>query len=129
MTGFSTTLLKVETSDGQHFILVDPFTFTAADGTVITVPAYSKSDGASTPRIGWSYLPPFGQYWLAAFLHDYLYRHTTLPKDRCDDLLLEAMLWLGVPRATADIIFEGVRVGGWKSFETDRGLAAKLFSA
>jgi hypothetical protein len=120
MPGFSTTTLKVETSDGRQCVLIEPFTFTAKDGTVITVPAGTTSDGASTPRAIWAELPPFGRYWPAAYLHDSLYRDSSYHKDFCDAVLLEAMESLGVHEIIARVIFEGVALGGQISFDKDR---------
>lgn len=100
--------------------LLDSFSYTSKTGMVITVPVGATSDGASTPREIWSFIPPFGTYWMAAFLHDYLYRSTDLPKDVCDDLLKEAMEDLCVDWIERDEIFEGVHVGGQSSFDEDR---------
>lgn len=118
--GFSTLEIDVRTSDGRNFTLLSPFSYTARDGTVYTVPAGTTSDGASTPRLLWREIPPFGQYWLAAFLHDWLYRCSTFPKVLCDALLLEAMTVLQVSPLEAHAIFEGVHLGGWSSFDADR---------
>ena len=124
---FSTTSLKVQSSDGRNFVLLEPFSFTSQGGVTITVPAGSTSDGASTPREIWSFIPPFGTYWMAAFLHDYLYRYTQLPKTECDSLLKEAMECLGVDPIERNAIYDGVALGGQSSFDSDR--ANQIFSA
>jgi len=100
--------------------LLDAFTFTSKTGVIITVPVGATSDGASTPREIWSFIPPFGTYWMAAFLHDYLYRSTNIPKDVCDSLLREAMEDLCVDWVERDAIYEGVALGGQSSFDEDR---------
>lgn len=120
MGSFSTTALKVSTSDGHNIVLLEAFTYTANDGTVYTIPAGTTSDGASTPPVLWPTIPPFGAYWMAAVCHDHWYRDTELPKDLCDDLLREAMLTLGVPHFEAETIYEGVHLAGWASFDGDR---------
>jgi len=120
MPSFSTTSLKVQTSDGHNFVLLEPFTYTSSAGFVITVPAGATSDGASTPREIWTFVPPFGTYWMAAFLHDWLYRDTHLPKDQCDDLLDDAMECLGVDSEERRTIYWGVKLGGQSSFDEDR---------
>lgn len=120
MPGFGDNPWTVDTEDGLNFVLQEPVTYTAADGTVITIPAGTTSDGASTPPALWPTIPPFGAYWRAAFLHDYLYRDTEMPKDRCDSLLREAILSLGVSPVLADTIYEGVHLFGWASFAGDR---------
>lgn len=120
MQGFSVGKFKVETSDGRNFTLLEAFTYTRANGDVITVPAGTTSDGASTPRLLWREIPPFGTYWPAAFLHDYLYRDTEHDKAYCDATLLEAMQFLGVSEFEAKTIYDGVHLFGWSSFEGDR---------
>ena len=117
---FSTNKLRVETSDGLNMVLLEPFTYTTKSGEVIIVPAGTTSDGASTPRLIWREIPPFGTYWMAAYLHDYLYRDSDKPKDFCDNVLLEAMECLGVNQIEADTIFQGVHLFGWAAFEGDR---------
>jgi Protein of unknown function (DUF1353) len=96
------------------------------------MPKGAATDGASTPQAIWDVLPPFGAYWLAAFLHDCAYQNTLLIvketgmekaalfKDDCDSLLKEAMQSLGVDNADVETIYQGVRVGGFKAFNDDR---------
>lgn len=117
---FSTDILKVSTSDGRNFVLLEPFTYTCKSGLAITVPAGSTSDGASTPPEIWPTVPPFGKYWKAAFLHDYLYRYTQMAKADCDNVFKEAMRSLEVSAIEADAIYEGVNLFGQLSFDQDR---------
>lgn len=124
-TGFSVENLTVETSDGRNVIIIKPFTYTCENGEVISVPEFDTSDGTSTPRFIWTIIPPFGVYWKAAVLHDFLYRATTLTKDRCDDLLYEAMIRLGTDKLEAWNIYEGVRIGGQSYFDEDRAKQQK----
>ena len=46
----------------------------------VIVPKGFKSDGASIPRVIWSWLPPFGKYLNAAIIHDYYY---SLGEQKC----------------------------------------------
>ena len=117
---FSVPSLKVQTSDGRNFVLLEPFRYTSSWGAIIDVPAGSTSDGASTPREIWCFIPPFGTYWMATFLHDYLYRSTQLPKTECDLLLKDAMQSLGVEAIELNAIYAGVAIGGQSSFNQDR---------
>lgn len=117
---FSTDTLKVETADGLNMVLLESFTYTRSDGKTITVPVGTTSDGASTPNIIWPTFPPFGLYWKAAFLHDYLYRDTGEEKEFCDDTFLEAMESLGVSGIVAHTMYEGVSLLGWHAFSEDR---------
>lgn len=100
--------------------MLEPFTYVTSKMERIEVPAGTASDGASTPREIWSAFPPFGDYWRAAFLHDFLYRDTDRPKDECDSLFLEAMEALGVDEAVRKTLYEGVHLAGGKAFEEDR---------
>jgi len=117
---FAKATLRVESSDGRFFKLLEPLVYTSESGEVIIVPEGATTDGASTPQAIWNIIPPFGTYWLAAILHDYLYRLTKRPKAECDGLLLEAMTSLGVDRLLRETIYDGVRLGGASAFDEDR---------
>jgi hypothetical protein len=123
--GFQSKTIKVETSDGRNFVLLEPVVYVTGFGAHLTIPAGTTSDGASTPALIWSAVPPFGLYWPAAYLHDWLYRATLMPKPECDDLLKEAMLSLGVDSELVDVVYEGVKLGGQSAFDADRA-AQKL---
>jgi hypothetical protein len=118
---FQSQDLAVRTSDGHNFTLLEPLVYQANDGRVFRAAIGATTDGASTPSIGWNLLPPFGQYWRAAVIHDSAYRVTleqqrmdgtwvrvALPKDQADALLLEAMESLGVDFETRETIYEAV---------------------
>jgi hypothetical protein len=100
--------------------LLAPVVYTTKAGETIVIPQGTTSDGASTPEAIWNVVPPFGKYWRAAVLHDYLYRVTKRPKNQCDELLLEAMESLGVNALERYTIYEGVKFGGYSSFVDDR---------
>jgi hypothetical protein len=58
--------------DGRHMIIVKPFSYVDPAGRSWKVPAGTKTDGASIPRILWTAFPPFtGKYRSAAVIHDY----------------------------------------------------------
>ena len=117
---FQQTPMKVETDDGRSFTLIQAYNYLCRSGELITIPVGTTSDGASTPVGLWLTIPPFGKYWKAAVLHDYLYRYTNRPKAECDLLLLEAMESLGVNEIEAHAIYEGVNLAGQISFDEDR---------
>lgn len=119
-SGFNTEYLLVTSSDGRNFKLAQAFSFKRPSGEIIEVPVGTESDGASTPAVLWPTIPPFGKYWKAAYLHDYLYRYTQRNKDDCDLILKEAMKSLGVNPLEIEAIYEGVNLGGESSFEQDR---------
>ena len=106
--------------DGRNVTLFAPLAYMTKGGELLTAPVGTQSDGASTPRIIWDAIPPFGRYWPACVIHDWLYRDTKRDKTFCDNVLYEAMLALGVDVETAKIIYEGVHLFGWKAFNDDR---------
>jgi len=110
----------VRTLDGRHIWVAEPMTFVTRSGETIVVPIGTTADGASIPQPLWIKLPPFGLYWRASILHDFLYRRTERPREECDALLLEAMESDGVPLETRMVIYEGVRAGGAGAFAADR---------
>jgi len=124
--GFQEDSILIKTSDGRHIILMESFTYITNAGSIINIPAFIKSDGASVPKIFWNIIPPFGNYWKAAVLHDYLYRYTLYPKKYCDAIFYEAMSSLGVDIEIRKIMFKGVSIGGWKSFKEARELNLKV---
>lgn len=124
--GFQQIDLAIRTRDGRNGKSLEPLVYVTLDGETLIVPMGSGSDGASTPRFIWTIIPPFGVYWLAAFLHDWLYRYSKLPRWRCDQLLYEAMRSLGVEHAEAWAIYEGVHLGGQKPFDDDRAAQIAL---
>jgi len=109
----------VYTADGRNCVLLKDYVYERKDGCVIPIPKGATSDGASTPPVLWNTLPPFGSYWMAAYLHDQLYRESGTPKDFADETLLDAMEFLNVWAVDAKVIYEGVKVGGASSYEQD----------
>jgi hypothetical protein len=87
-------------------------------GIVIRVPKGFKTDLASIPRIVWSILPPHGYYGKAAVIHDYCYENGIESKRWADDVLLEAMGVLGIPRWKKEAIYRAVRLFGRGNFKT-----------
>ena len=135
MPGFQSFTFKVATSDGRNFELLEDAEYLSRGLVLYRIPQGATSDGASTPRGTWNALPPFGDYWRAAVLHDAAYRGTlqvfdgngfsaaNLSKADCDNLLLEAMQLCGVDELTSRTIYEGVHLGGASSFTEDRKTA------
>lgn len=118
--GFQQDFVITKSSDGHNFTLLNDLVYVTAMGAILTIPAGTTTDGASTPAALWSAIPPFGKGWKAYILHDWLYRATGMGKTNCDDLLKEALLSLGVDSILAETIYQGVKIGGQKSFNEDR---------
>lgn len=98
--------------------MVERFRYLSTVHGEIEVPAGFITDGASVPRIFWGVLSPFGDYFGAALIHDFLYSPHNRRFDRatCDGIFLEAMAAAGVPWLRRRTIYRAVRLGGWASF-------------
>lgn len=124
--GFQQHTIAVRSGDGQNFMLLEDLVYVRGDGKVITIPKGTTTDGASTPAVLWSMIPPFGLGWKSYILHDHAYRNTWFSKQECDDLIKEAMLSEGVDPVTVELVYRGVRLGGQPSFDEDRTLLAQI---
>ena len=132
--------------DGRNWLILTPVVYLSKNGNIYIIPRGTSTDGASTPSIIWTKLPPFGDYWQSAVLHDSAYKNqllvwpagsmpdgipithemtttlakANLSKDDCDNLLKEAMELSGVEQRIIDIIYEGVHLCGASSYKEDR---------
>jgi hypothetical protein len=99
--------------------LEERFRYLSTEHGEIEVPAGFLSDGASVPRVFWTILSPFGDYFGAALIHDFLYSPHNLRFSRgaCDLIFLTAMKDAGVPFVRRRVIYRAVRLGGWASFK------------
>lgn len=55
------------------WVLLESIEVKLSSGEVITVPDGLKTDLSSSPRLLWGLFPPYGDFLLAAIVHDYLY--------------------------------------------------------
>ncbi len=92
---------------------------------LIEVPAGTETDGASVPRAFWTIFEPFGEYFGAAVIHDFLYSPENHEYDRweSDIIFKEAMFNSGVPWHKREPIYHAVRMFGSRSF---RGLPPRM---
>lgn len=110
--------------DGLNWQWQREFRYFPRDGTVITIPAGTFTDGTSTPRFLWRIAPPMtGLHRRAAWVHDWLYR---MPKNDdtpwitrkyADDIYLEIMERDGVSCAKRTMLYSGVRTFGGSSYQ------------
>jgi len=103
------------------FRLVHYYRVRTSYGTC-TIPTGFETDGASVPRVFWNILQPFGEYFPAALLHDFLYSQCSTGRfetnrEEADFLFLEAMHNAGVPWHTRHTIHAAVRMFGWRSYK------------
>jgi len=82
----------------------------------LMVPAGFVTDLASIPiGLRW-FFPHGGAKAFAACTHDYLYRNTIGTRKEADGIFLAAMLSNGVTKWKAQLMYYGVRGGGWMSW-------------
>jgi hypothetical protein len=100
------------------FRLKAPFSYISSQGT-ITVPAGFDTDGASIPRVFWSILDPYGPYFEAAVIHDWLYspHNRRFNRAQADDIFREAMYNNGLDWLRREAIYRAVRLAGWRSYK------------
>lgn len=100
------------------FSLVQQFRYRSSYGT-ITVPAGFITDGASIPRCFWNILAPFGEYFEAAIIHDFLYTEANrrFTRSQVDLIFKEAMFNVGIGWFTRGLIYRAVRLGGWRFYQ------------
>jgi hypothetical protein len=103
--------------DSRLFRTLQDFRFFSKHG-LITVPKGTITDGASIPRVFWSILSPFGEYFKAALPHDFLYSsdNKTHTRKQADEILLEGMVVLGVNPVKRFAIYRAVRWFGWRCY-------------
>ena len=128
------TALDVRTANGLDDILLDALEIQVSNGDIYRAPIGSATDGVSTPRWLWPILPPTGDDWLPAVLHDAAYRNTLqrycpatdhwqlakLTQAQADRLLLEALRANGVRWLKRTVIYTALRLVGGKAFKEDR---------
>lgn len=102
----------------RRFVLTSRFRYVSSRG-IIEAPSGFITDGASIPRVFWSFLSPFGEYFKAAIIHDFLYSKNNMTYNRqsCDLIFKEAMFNLGVPWRNRETIYTAVRIFGASSFK------------
>jgi hypothetical protein len=121
MTAFPDTLVFRDAGmagGSRVFELAERFRYRSSRGE-ITVPVGFRTDGASVPRVFWNLFSPFGDYFGAAVVHDFLYspHNRRFSRTECDALFLEAMFNLGVGWFTRGLIYRAVRLGGGGRFK------------
>jgi len=95
--------------DGSETLLA-PFTYRG-----IHIPAGFNFDGASSPRIFWSIIPPFKQTKRASCVHDYLCRNAKNKEERAraDKIFKEALIEMGLNPVRVTAGYWGVRIGAF----------------
>jgi len=66
-------MIKLKFIKGKKWQVYEPIKHKLHDGTTIIIPVDFKTDLSSVPKFLWGIMPPFGNFLLAALVHDYLY--------------------------------------------------------
>jgi len=105
--------------DSRCFRLTARFRYRSSKG-LIEVPKGFITDGASIPRAFWNILSPFGEYFAAAVVHDYLYSTVSIynfTRKEIDLLFKEGMYNAGINWVTRETIYYAVKMFGGFSFK------------
>jgi hypothetical protein len=105
--------------DGVHEILLEEFRFTWCNRLFI-VPKAFVTDFASVPRFFHRILPQRGRYSPAAVAHDWLYWSGRLSRKQADKVLYDLARRLKVRWIDRQLLYWGVRLGGWVAWNAYR---------
>lgn len=127
MSKFKTKLILDDEQDTNGFFLLHESLVYVSTllNKVIVVPRGFNTDLASIPIGVRNIISPIGRYDKAAVVHDWLYRVNGVTRKQADDVLLEAMKVSNVKGWQQKVIYWGVRIGGWVSWNKYRKLDKK----
>lgn len=97
----------------KYWKLLKPMVVKLSNGKVIRIPEGFVTDLSSSPKYLWSLARPFGDFLLAALIHDYLYIHKTFSRSFADK---EMLIWskaINDNRFDNVIRYIAVRLFGW----------------
>lgn len=120
MSQFLDALNVTEVSDSIFAICDHPFRYQSDLAGLLTVPVGFYTDFASVPRLGIVYAMLGDRAHEPAVVHDWLYYAALTSREVADDVLMEAMVVLGLPFWQRYPIYWGVRFGGWKAWNDHR---------
>jgi hypothetical protein len=109
----------------ERYQLGEPWGF-SYEGLWEDVPLGLVVDGASVPRIAWTFMPPDGLHRAGSLAHDWLYlkqgcmSRFRLLKRECDDLFCDMLVQAGVSRRRAGLAHWAVKTFGnraWRDID------------
>jgi hypothetical protein len=126
MKQFNGDVVLEELNNGS-WKLQDDFSY-YNDFIQVTVKSSFITDGASIPKIFWSIVgnPLSNDLLKPAIIHDGLYTLMQLPRDKCDTLLKEMLLFNGTSKVKANLVYIVVRTFGGSHWKKDTIDAMKL---
>lgn len=74
----------------KYWIVLNPIQFKSSWGETFIIPKGFETDLSTVPKWLWGLLPPFGDFLLAAIIHDYLYVTKPCSKEAADK---EMLIW------------------------------------
>lgn len=112
--------------DGRRFTLSRTFRVVMPQyGYDFFVPKYFVTDFNSTPRLLWTWFPPW-ECVEAGVTHDWLYKHPgTMSRWQVDAVHRRIMIATGEPVAKAWTAWLGIRLGGYKPWDLYRSQGYK----
>ena len=119
---FVTERVYTSSEDGVTFRLEQPLIVTL-EGKMLTVPLGFETDLDSVPRIPLAYWLAKGRAFKSAILHDWLY-FEGYPREFADDVMFGAMIAEEVTEGFRELIYAGVRAGGWHAYNKHRAREA-----
>jgi len=98
----------------RDMILIGQYEYYDPQGRTWQVPNGYRSNGASIPRVFWSFTggPWSGAYTNAAIVHDYFCEFIGPPSDEVHQMFYNAMRANGVPERKAWVMYQAVEVFG-----------------
>ena len=96
------------------------FRYQAVDGTIYTAPKYFITDLASTPWLVKPLLTGIEDR-ACGVIHDFAYCQNKLSRAACDTLFYEMLLATGADLRRAQLMFSGLRIGGWYRYNQCAG--------
>ncbi len=119
MSSFTNALIIVKLNKKDLFEVYEPFDYhvgTEDSDIIIKVPKGFVTDLASIPWFARWLISKVGRSAQAGVLHDWCYFKQLFPRKQCDDIFIEAMEVLGVPKWKRVAMHRSVRLFGFISW-------------
>ena len=123
MSRFTEPLVVTPLPDGKTWIILNDFGYEIGEegsGNTIDVPVGTYTDFASIPRTLWAVFPRWGKYGNAAVIHDWMYWDQSRSRKEADEIFLEGMEVLKVPKWKRRAIYSAVRTFGRIAWNSNR---------
>lgn len=71
--GLVKTSMVYPITKDSHYVVLEELTIKLSNDEIIKIPKGFVFNGSSSPRFLWWLFPPYGDFFFAAIIHDYLY--------------------------------------------------------